>query len=1049
MQKYYRQPYYRKPKSKTGLAFTLLIVCIIVLFSLWGTLGNFGTGINNIILGLFGLSSYAVISICIILCVRKISNKKLVFNRNKAMRYIPLILIGILAIHTITTRSYVAVDFSDYLKQCYSYGSSNAGGAVFGVITYMIFGWAGYSFTLAIFVIAFFSVAFISLYPLFLQQSNIKATKVTLNSRQRKEGGNRDSYDMPYDREPKAPTNTISIPSIIGKDNENVVKINNSKSVSRGSNRLKITFPYNDLGLDEETENNVDYEPNIRASNAESIKIYFGDNIPNPNKDKKIKPNTSIIEDYENEKSLIMPTVKNEYKEEAEIIFDKSSTVKPPLVDKKREQFTRGYMQDQIRKNKALEKLRQKSSTSYTQDFAKEEDRIVNSLDDKNKNNSRDILLGKRDEKNSDPTFEGMHSPKAPIRKTTIEQEFDKRLAKSLEEKENLSSSAQKSKDILYDRKKEYVDIKPQSQFENDYETLGLDEIDDLEITMTNKYNQSNKQRQGRDESSFAEELIRKRGKSDSPNSKKSSINNNSDYSSNNSENTTSNQDNKQESISPTAIYKPTRYYAPPIELLNDYPRKHAESELDHLARCNKISSVLAEYDIIAEVDNYISGAAVTRYEVTMPSGVSVSRVTKNSSNISMRLKSKNLRILAPIPGKDAVGFEIANSQASIVSLKEAILSKEFSKADGLTMLLGENVEGQMFVDDIAELPHALIAGSTGSGKSVFINTLLCGLLYKYSPDQLKLLLVDPKGVELNVFSNLPHMLVPNTIITPEDAKNALIWLTEEMERRFSILREHLGAKKIDDYNQIAKRKGLPVLPYIVVVIDEVADILMSNKKTREPIETSFKMLAQKSRAIGIHLILATQRPSVGIMAGDLKNNIVSRVAFSVPTATDSMTIIGSGGAEDLRGNGDMLYTGPRTPTTVRLQAPYISGEETVAVTKYIREHNECHYDESIENEIFKGEVSNNDPYQNNNYDYNLDNTEDVEFIRVLKFAIDKGDVSISALQRKFSIGNPKAGRFVEKMYELGYIEDSVGGNKPRLVLITRAEFEEIYGSGS
>lgn len=488
------------------------------------------------------------------------------------------------------------------------------------------------------------------------------------------------------------------------------------------------------------------------------------------------------------------------------------------------------------------------------------------------------------------------------------------------------------------------------------------------------------------------------------------------------------------------------RYVPPTVELLTTVSQDNAKIIEDVETNARSIETTLENFGIPAKVVNITVGPAVTRYELDMPAGISVNMVSKYSNDISAAVaSSRGVRIQAPIPGKSAVGVEVPNRKVSMVGIREVIESREFLvNKNVLSYAVGKEVSGKCIVADMHEMPHMLVAGSTGSGKSVALNTLIVSLMYKYGPEDLRFILVDPKQVEFYSYNGLPHMLLPEAIIDPAKSLNALDWAINEMERRYSLLRES-NVREIIEYNSLpeVKSKQKEKLAHIVIIIDEVGDIMTLNN-IKKDFEEKVRRLTQKARAVGINLILATQRPSVDVITGVIKANLPSRMAFAVLNYQDSKTILDSGGAEKLLGKGDMLFS-PRGVEPFRVQGCYISTQEINNVCAFIKENNESYFDDEIEKAINKEdepEISDDiDTHDGGGTHF------DPLMPECLKLVIKNGCASVSMLQRRFSIGNPKAGKIIDQMEQAKFIGPS-NGSKSRAVYITAEQFKEIFGEG-
>ncbi len=489
---------------------------------------------------------------------------------------------------------------------------------------------------------------------------------------------------------------------------------------------------------------------------------------------------------------------------------------------------------------------------------------------------------------------------------------------------------------------------------------------------------------------------------------------------------------------------KPKRPYTfPPIDLLPKGEYSDPNDIDDYGEKKNVINQTLSSFGIAAEVTGAVKGPSVTRYELKLEEGVLVKKIENIVDNLAMRLKVSSVRVLAPIKGKDAVGLEIPNKKCTPVMLRDIINSQEFNMSKGnLVFGVGKTVENQNFVADLASAPHMLVAGQTGSGKSVCINTILVSFLYRYAPDELKLILIDPKQVELASYCNLPHMLIPQTLDSIPQAINALKWLCEEMDRRYKFMKM-VGCNRIDYYNKNLRKPDEPKLPYIVLVMDEMADFML---RAKNQIEESIQRLASVGRAAGIHLILATQRPSAEVITGLIKTNIPTSIAFAVRSGIDSQVILGPGevDAKDLLGKGDMLFKSQSLTDNLRLQCAFIDLPEVIAVTQFIKANNDCEYDESIDKVINPPppppeETIREEKEQAQELDYER------LCIKVLKTFIMRKKASVSLIQQVHGVGFNKASRIFNTISEWGVISEYDGSQKPRRVLIDMDEFNRDY----
>ncbi|HHV29706.1 MAG TPA: DNA translocase FtsK [Clostridium sp.] len=474
-------------------------------------------------------------------------------------------------------------------------------------------------------------------------------------------------------------------------------------------------------------------------------------------------------------------------------------------------------------------------------------------------------------------------------------------------------------------------------------------------------------------------------------------------------------------------------YRYPHIKLLDDNKTGPGNAEnyrSTALKGAKKLEETLKSFGVDAKVVNVSMGPAVTRYELQPSPGVKVSKIVSLSDDISLNLAASGVRIEAPIPGKAAVGIEVPNKEVVPVFLKDVLDSKEFKEYNSkLAFALGKDISGQNMVADIAKMPHLLVAGATGSGKSVCINSLIVSLLFKASPNEVKLLMVDPKVVELGIYNGIPHLLIP-VVTDPKKAAGALNWAVQEMVNRYKLFADK-GVRDMKGYNaMLAKNGETELLPHIVIIIDELADLMMV---APNDVEDAICRLAQMARAAGMHLVIATQRPSVDVITGVIKANIPSRIAFSVSSQVDSRTIIDMAGAEKLLGKGDMLFYPVGESKPIRVKGAFVSDGEVERVVEYIKSQGNVEYNESIIDEInSEKESRDSDPGDN-----------DELLPQAIELVVDAGQASVSLIQRKFKVGYARAARIVDQMEARGIV-GRFEGSKPRQVLITKQQLQEM-----
>ncbi len=492
----------------------------------------------------------------------------------------------------------------------------------------------------------------------------------------------------------------------------------------------------------------------------------------------------------------------------------------------------------------------------------------------------------------------------------------------------------------------------------------------------------------------------------------------------------------KQQEIKPKKAYK-----FPPLYLLTKGRATKGDSDAHLLETAKKLEQTLQNFNVNVTVTNVSCGPAVTRYELQPEQGVKVSKIVGLADDIKLNLAASDIRIEAPIPGKAAVGIEVPNKENAAVMLRDLLESQEFkTHPSKIAFATGRDIGGKVVVADIAKMPHVLIAGATGSGKSVCINTLIMSILYKASPDEVKMIMIDPKVVELKVYNGIPHLLIP-VVTDPKKAAGALNWAVTEMTRRYQLFAEY-NVRDLKGYNEkvesvqsIELENKPDKLPQIVIIVDELADLMMV---APGEVEDAICRLAQLARACGIHLVLATQRPSVNVITGLIKANMPSRIAFAVSSGVDSRTIIDMNGAEKLLGKGDMLFYPAGYPKPARVQGTFVSDQEVQAVVDYLVNHgNGAQYSEDITNHINSAHNSSGAGFSDGSSD-----ERDEYFVYAGQFVIESDKGSIGMLQRKFKIGFNRAARIMDQLAEAGVVGPEEG-TKPRKVLMTPEEFEQ------
>ncbi|RCX12690.1 S-DNA-T family DNA segregation ATPase FtsK/SpoIIIE [Fontibacillus phaseoli] len=469
----------------------------------------------------------------------------------------------------------------------------------------------------------------------------------------------------------------------------------------------------------------------------------------------------------------------------------------------------------------------------------------------------------------------------------------------------------------------------------------------------------------------------------------------------------------------------PKPYKLPSFRLLAK-PSSGGKSgdQADYMQTARKLEATLESFGVRARVLEVVRGPAVTRYEIQPDIGVKVSRIVNLTDDIALALAAKDIRMEAPIPGKSAIGIEVPNNEVSLVTMREVMETPTFVDAESkLSIAFGRDISGQTIVGNLAKMPHLLVAGATGSGKSVCINGIITSILYKAKPDEVKFMMVDPKMVELNVYNGIPHLLTP-VVTDPRRASLALKKIVVEMEKRYELFSKS-GARNIEGYNLMMKENPAAVLPYIVVIVDELADLMMV---AANDVEDAIARLAQMARAAGIHLIIATQRPSVDVITGVIKANIPSRIAFGVSSQVDSRTILDMAGAEKLLGRGDMLFMPMGASKPVRVQGAFMSDQEVEAIVTYVRGQGQAEYDESLVPEI-EEESAEQDEVLDELYD------------QAVQIVLEAKQASVSLLQRRMRVGYTRAARLIDSMEARGIV-GPYEGSKPREVLMSIDQYK-------
>ncbi len=481
-------------------------------------------------------------------------------------------------------------------------------------------------------------------------------------------------------------------------------------------------------------------------------------------------------------------------------------------------------------------------------------------------------------------------------------------------------------------------------------------------------------------------------------------------------------------------------YRIPPTSMLEKGDTSSKKDSENEMEVAKKLKTTLESFGVNVTLQDISAGPTVTRYELLPEAGIKVSKILSLTDDIKLALAAESIRIEAPIPGKSAIGIEVPNKHVKPVMLRSLLESEESKSASSkISFAVGKDIGGKAVVFDIAKMPHVLIAGATGAGKSVCINTIIMSILFKARPDEVKLIMIDPKVVELSVYNGIPHLLTP-VVTDPQKAAGALMWGVGEMEKRYRLFAEY-AVRDLAGYNAKAAKEGKPAIPKLVIIVDELADLMMSAKSD---VENSIVRLAQKARAAGIHLIIATQRPSVDVITGLIKANMPSRVAFTVTSGTDSRTILDTVGAEKLLGRGDMLFHPVGYPKPARVQGAFVSDGDVEKVAEFVRnQKKEDGETTDINDEIEKNAANASTATTKTASTAAADDTGDELFAQVAEFVVDldKPAVSIGLIQRKFRLGFNRAARIMDELHDAGIVGDEAG-TKGRNILMTKEQFE-------
>lgn len=1005
---------------KRNIGISLIVFCCVSLLVLITNVFNF---YKVFLLGVFGLSIYPILLLLIAFGVVLIINKSLNFDKKMLWLSIATILVFDCIIQVALTSSFPFTGIADYLTECYHSGLT-AGGVILGFVVYPFIAWF---YEVGAYVV--FSIALVVLVAVLIDAVYQKSRIQNL------------------------PHNTIQQTSVKHSTN-----FNNSLDFEKQKELEKLRQQELEAEKRREAEREKEKQREIELQNLNSAKeklglikkqdaseVLYGKDANKDNAYKQLYPEKSIAETSLNPQYLdnsLNRYQDNNTSKPAKIVHDTElykQEVELTENEKKNIEFIKATTSNNnphgiiSGDNYLAEKENQRATAHIDSDTKKFHNDVITGIKNNNYQTSNPVFansdpnntpvdpsipVNKSEEIASIPVYENKQDNKIqqdqkPV--LTADNDFENddevKLDNSVVSKiieENISGQEEVNDEVPFD-----VDDEPITQEKEEVEVKSFSKTSTIDLGRIPKKEEPKVE-------DFKEEP-------------KTEF---KPYSMN-----FGNQQEKEEVKEEKPYVKPKKYNVPPLDLLTIESEDLTSLQDAAYEKKDILEKVLESFHIPAKVTDIVVGPAVSRYELSIPFGISVKRVTACADDLAMALESYgDIRIEAPIPGKNAVGIEVPNSKVATIGLREILSSQKFiNSKKPLTFALGKDINGEVQVCDLGRMPHLLVAGSTGSGKSVCLNDLIISLIYKSSPEDVRLILIDPKRVEFANYAKIPHLMLPQIINEPEKAINAFNWAINEMEQRYVKFEEN-RVRDIGEYNQrddvvngvVAK------MPYIVIICDELADLMSSHKRE---LEEKIMRIAQKARSAGIHLVLATQRPSVDIITGTIKSNLPSRIAFALTNFNDSKTILSQGGAEKLLGRGDMLYYPQDWPEPKRIQGAYISNQEVIDIVEYVKAHNECRYEDNIENKML------NKNYGQTNTMNLTPGASDEMFPVVLRFIVEQKAASISMIQSNFGLGYPRASKLFNTMVNLKYVAPPDGqSNKPRSVYLTMEDYIKLYG---
>ena len=1066
----------KKYKNSRAIIIPILAVSTFISLCLLGLLGGFGSAISDFFVGFFGLAVYAYAFSTVAICIVLLCGGQM-FVKGKALaKYLLLISALILTLHTATSKDFFANGFFAYLVDCYG-SASTAGGMLFGILAYLPAQLISYTGALIVFCLLFLACALFALTKNKVTSGNYRSKKVVYGS-----SGTLTEFKTNIESSKENVGDSLYIATIGSKKDSKIIRTKENSDTYINYEPIDSIFGANLKGggiLSDNVEEQEEvvapvleadakqtaydklfnfqktYSPSTIEEDSTAIidkgsaseRLFSQTYTPKTTTFESAERSVAFYPDKKEEKPAQPEIVKSEKmqeekdKEERDAFFNFAFTSDPRT-------FTNAYFNSPKMEEPDDEIVEQdtqikNSYSGISLDFTPSEsyeydDRlssVLHSLDsepEKIEVEEPEMTVESIQEEaisDVEEAFEPLFSAK-PVER--VEEKFDDDYFES----ENVFDEPKSAFDTLFSDD----DVKDRSVSEF---------FSDNDVDASNLFSTSldedmiEEEQEEWDEtivSEVVDEVVVEEKPAVAPLKRDFSAIENGNFNQKKKVEQKSKVLPGQISLTEEAIEPKRRpYVAPPLELLSvDNAGNELQGE-DHELNKKNLEEILVNFKVDGHVSGIVVGPTFTRYEINLSPGVSVKKILNIADDIAVGLGGKKIRIEAPVPGKTCVGIEIPNTKRQSVGLRGVLeRSNFFTSKSPLTVCLGRNISGDNITCNLADMPHLLVAGTTGAGKSVSLNVMLCSLLYKSSPEDLRLILVDPKRVELNRYNGLPHMLIKNAITDAPKVIRAMDWLISEMDNRYELFSK-CGVNNISGYNAKVLQSGQgKKLPYILMVIDEIGDLMLLVKND---IEDRIQRLAQLARAAGIHLIVATQRPDVNVITGTIKANLPSRIAFAVTTTGDSMTILGVGGAEKLLGKGDMLFSSRTAPEPARIQCAFLQDEEADAVTNFVRDKNDAFFDENIEKAIASP------PQEGNVVGPDGQDEVDALFWEAVEFAISQGNISVTAIQRRFRLGFSRAGRIIDQMYERNFIAKSEGA-KAREVLITQEQYNELMEGG-